>query len=624
MRVILFSLVLLVLTLGFGGGIASGQSEIILMIYPPALDAFPSVEFRLRVLNADGRRIADLSLDDFQVSENGNLVEVTSIEELEVGTQQVFVFNTGPGLTVRDPQGVIRFDHLRQAFIDFWSLPEAGRFGVDDLSLMTADEILVQHSPSAAELASALKKVSPEFESERSDWSLLLDSLDLLSDGHQQTGDQMRSLIFITPIIQESNGTDLPNAIARAQEIGAAVYPVIFTNQELIEAGLAENLLELADETGGRVLYFDPQLGINELGQQLLDQSTLYQLTYRSPATTSGEQNIEVRLPSYGAENSLGQLTYELGLQLPEVAFITPPEKILRQTEERSIGVDQIPPTQQSLSLLITFPDGIERSIRESQLIVDGVVVEENLDEPFDVFAWDLSGYVESDEHTLRATVEDEFGLRASTINVPITVEVVLPPRGLADFQPALGSLLLAFTVLIGGVILAVLLISRGRAQPAPSAEDGRELPGLHQLKRAGLRQDQVEVVEAFFSPVNLNAEPIKLTGVDQLVGRDASLATIVVDDPSVAGIHARLIRQADGDYLIKDQGSTAGTWVNYSEIGEEGTRLKHADRIQIGRFTFTFELPAVTEKSSIQVTPLQEPDRKQAEYQDGESNDPD
>jgi hypothetical protein len=51
---------------------------------------------------------------------------------------------------------------------------------------------------------------------------------------------------------------------------------------------------------------------------------------------------------------------------------------------------------------------------------------------------------------------------------------------------------------------------------------------------------------------------------------------------------------------------------------------LKHADRIQIGRFTFTFELPAVTGKSSIQVTPLQEPDRRQAEYQDGESNDRD
>jgi pSer/pThr/pTyr-binding forkhead associated (FHA) protein len=169
---------------------------------------------------------------------------------------------------------------------------------------------------------------------------------------------------------------------------------------------------------------------------------------------------------------------------------------------------------------------------------------------------------------------------------------------------------------------LAGVLISRNRAQTSLKPEQQGEVQTLHQLKRAGLRQNNVETFEALIRPLNLNGDPIKLIGIDQLVGRDASLASIVVDDPSVAGIHARLIRQADGDYLIKDQGSVSGTWVNYHEVGDEGIRLRHEDRIQIGRISFIFELPAVTRKSSIQVVPVSDPNQTALKDQIGERND--
>jgi predicted component of type VI protein secretion system len=56
--------------------------------------------------------------------------------------------------------------------------------------------------------------------------------------------------------------------------------------------------------------------------------------------------------------------------------------------------------------------------------------------------------------------------------------------------------------------------------------------------------------------------------------------------------MHARLIRQADGDYLLRDQGSVAGTWVNYDLIPSEGRRLRNGDLVQLGRVEFRFQLP--------------------------------
>jgi pSer/pThr/pTyr-binding forkhead associated (FHA) protein len=85
--------------------------------------------------------------------------------------------------------------------------------------------------------------------------------------------------------------------------------------------------------------------------------------------------------------------------------------------------------------------------------------------------------------------------------------------------------------------------------------------------------------------------EGIPLTGVDIIVGSDPSLAAVPIEDPSIDGMHARLIRQVDGDYLIRDQDSKAGTWVNFEPLPEEGKRLEHGDLIQFGATKFRFQL---------------------------------
>jgi predicted component of type VI protein secretion system len=74
-------------------------------------------------------------------------------------------------------------------------------------------------------------------------------------------------------------------------------------------------------------------------------------------------------------------------------------------------------------------------------------------------------------------------------------------------------------------------------------------------------------------------------------MGRDPTLATYVLDSLSVEGLHARLRQEDDGRFLLQDEGSIAGTWVNYAPISREGVHLEHGDLVHIGKVAFRFEM---------------------------------
>jgi len=102
----------------------------------------------------------------------------------------------------------------------------------------------------------------------------------------------------------------------------------------------------------------------------------------------------------------------------------------------------------------------------------------------------------------------------------------------------------------------------------------------------------------------------IPLTRAEVTFGRDPNLATCLLDDPSVDGLHARLRVDAVGRFLLADQGSTAGTWVNYAPISSEGTPLEHGDLIHFGRAVYRFQLgkPPPMPKPSIRSLDPEEP----------------
>jgi predicted component of type VI protein secretion system len=84
---------------------------------------------------------------------------------------------------------------------------------------------------------------------------------------------------------------------------------------------------------------------------------------------------------------------------------------------------------------------------------------------------------------------------------------------------------------------------------------------------------------------------PLSISAEELTFGRDPLLATQVLEDASVDALHARLRREMDGSYRLLDEGSTAGTWINYTPVSQEGARLEHGDLIHIGRVGFRFNL---------------------------------
>jgi predicted component of type VI protein secretion system len=109
-------------------------------------------------------------------------------------------------------------------------------------------------------------------------------------------------------------------------------------------------------------------------------------------------------------------------------------------------------------------------------------------------------------------------------------------------------------------------------------------------------RQSRVPIAPAYLIRLTnagepASASPIPLTEKDMTFGTDPVQAMRVLDDPSIAPLHARIKQTAEGTFMIYDQGSVAGTWVNYEAVGREGIRLKHGDRIHLGQMQYRFDL---------------------------------
>jgi hypothetical protein len=84
---------------------------------------------------------------------------------------------------------------------------------------------------------------------------------------------------------------------------------------------------------------------------------------------------------------------------------------------------------------------------------------------------------------------------------------------------------------------------------------------------------------------------PLAITKNRVIIGRDENNVDQVIPDASVEDVHANLERESNGSYRLSDEGSIAGTWVNYLPIPEAGQVLDHGDLVHFGRMGFRFVL---------------------------------
>lgn len=79
--------------------------------------------------------------------------------------------------------------------------------------------------------------------------------------------------------------------------------------------------------------------------------------------------------------------------------------------------------------------------------------------------------------------------------------------------------------------------------------------------------------------------------------GKDPTQASTTFNDNALDDLHARLVTNSEGACKIYDEGSIAGTWVNYNPINSEGVCLNHGDIIHLGQIGLCFK---VSDKAKI------------------------
>jgi len=91
--------------------------------------------------------------------------------------------------------------------------------------------------------------------------------------------------------------------------------------------------------------------------------------------------------------------------------------------------------------------------------------------------------------------------------------------------------------------------------------------------------------------PGDSAARAVELGGDPVTIGRGLANVVILRSDARTSLRHASIERTPEG-YVLRDEGSTNGTWVNNKRVSR--CVLRHRDEIRVGDTLITFDDPTV------------------------------
>lgn len=580
----------------------------------PETEDFPYISTYLDVFDVDGDFVYGIDPEDVNVLENGRRLAVTELNKLRAGVQFVLAIKPGAAFNIRDLQGNSRYDYVYNE-LERWAQGRQGTT-LDDLSLLTVDGPVATHLSDPTAWISTLQPYQPENSLDDTGLEMLGRALELAAETPVRPG-MGRAVLFITSLPDQDITLTLESLAVRARQREVHIFVWLVTSASLYDTPNATQLQNLANQTGGEFFAYSGIEPLPDLEDYLEPLRCTYFLLYESRITTSGRHQLAVHIRTEELDLTSAEEEFEIEVLPPNIAFISHDLEIKRKI---STGTDEEPgeitPSQHHFEVLIEFPDGYTRPLERTRLFVDGQIEHQNLTHPFDQFTWDLSEYTNTDSHLIQVEVVDSLGLTSTSIEKTILVSVEqLVQRNLLSLTRD-RSLVVGAVVLITGCILLLILVMGGRVQPGfiRAARNGRRRsdpvtqpvqakiePKAHRLpdwfNRLYWPQRSVEthapamLVRISESGQNKTSPPIPITADEITFGRDPTLVTQILEDPSVEAMHARLRLVADKTYHLYDEQSTAGTWINYTPVSAEGAQLEHGDLIHIGRVGFRFSL---------------------------------
>lgn len=599
-------------------------------LFPPDTTSFPKIQVFLDVHDADGSFVHGLEPADVRLLEDNNQVQIEEFSELRPGVQAVLALNPGDSFTIRNSQGKSRYDAIYQT-LENWLISRRGST-VDDLSFLAASGPERTHTKNPEELLAELQSFQLQQPVANPNLDVLSQALDVVTDETPRPGME-RAILFVTSPLSGDPTQGLQELIGRAIQQRVRIYVWYIASSDMLDSPQVDQLMDLAAQTGGSYFAFSADETIPSPEAYLNGLRDIYRLVYSTQIASAGSHQLVVEIKDGNEQITTPVLEYSFDLQPPDPAFISPVAKITRQVADsgsqnlfQQLNNDDLLPDEHPLQVLIDFPDGRIRPLVATRLYIDGQVVAENTQPPFDQFTWNLNDYNSTARHLLQVEAVDSLGLVGKSIETPVEVVIELPGASplayLMQNAPAMIALVIVFS---GAIVFLVLIVSgkirpRSLSRPAgfkrarrpksrqavqPNAAtqqailrveaDGRRFSGwvsrLHWPQRRLAPQALAYLVPLPGLDESARESPISIDANEVTLGSDKNQAVLVFDDPSVDALHARLTRGDDGSYLLADQDSIAGTWVNYTPIDRNGARLQHGDAIHIGRVGFQFKV---------------------------------
>jgi hypothetical protein len=600
---------------------------------------FPQVRALLDVYDETGKFVTGLDSGDLTLSEDGQSRPVNTLTEAAAAVQLVVAINPGPALAVRDGNAIARFTKIVEA-LRLWVEAQPGETP-DDLSLISLSGSLITHAKPRDWFIS-LEAFRPDFRNTTPNLQTLAIALDTVS-ATAQPGTK-RAVLFITPHMDDPTiDSTIAPLIQSAVDSKVRVFVWFVDGDQFFTSASANAFNSLALQTSGSFFVFSGAEPFPDLDVELAPLRHIYELTYTSTVNTSGDHELGVEVDTPQGTVTALDHTFRVEVQPPNPILVSPPLQIKRQpSPDDPYNEEALLPAKQTIEILVEFPDGHERELKRTALLVDGQVVDENTSEPFEAFTWDLRPYGETGQHEIIVEAEDVLGLKKSSIGTPVALTVIPPPRGIQAFLARYRDYLVLGAIGLAGLALVVILLrgriggalfKRRRAArrqfedpltqpvvvptdlPAVSAKNGKKSKTAPRRTVWFRPRQAIRLPDAPAYLIRLtnggepaSAAPIPVIEKEMTFGTDPVQSLRVLDDPSISPLHARIKRNGEGAFHIYDHGSVAGTWVNYEPVTREGRRLAHGDCIHFGQLMYRFDLnqppavpePKITSKKSV------------------------
>jgi len=620
-RFVLLGLLLSLVTLP-----VEAQEAAWVKLSPPNTDKFPLISTYMNVYDGEGNFVHELGPQNVNIIENQRSIPVSEITELHTGAQFVVAINMGPAYAIKDSQGATRYELIQQA-LSTWidSFPSET---IDDLSLVTNEGFDGLHFNRPVAWLSKYRSYEPDFETAIPSLDVLARAITIAADPAAQS-ELGRGVLLITPLPSQDNLAALPSLESMARQNNVRVYIWMISSRAYFDSSGANLLAELAARTGGQLFTFSGDETLPAVDPYIDQLRQAYFLTYNSQIPGGEIHQISAQINTPTLNITSDPVEFALNVQPPNPIFVAPPLEIIRTEQTDSQGappeIAEFTPSEQFIDILIEFPDNLSRTIKRTTLYVDGKIAAENTSPPFNQFTWFLGNSINDSSHLIQVEAEDELGLSGISIEHQVNIAIQHAPFQIFSLFRQNIPLLIGISAAFAVGIIFLALILGGKIQPKTTGRliwrrriqhvqeeipnNGQTVPAPNhpdpQATRGGLSQwmnrfswptkrPESPTEEAYLTLLPLGngndqEERIPIAQRELTFGNDPTLATIELNDPSLDALHARLRKDDNGNFIISDEGSVAGTWVNYLSISTDGVRLSHGDIIHIGRIGLQF-----------------------------------